>query len=136
MAIPQSTPDPITGDQNLGQSEDERYRLNAFTGAILTKRDEAVSGRQTCGIEAEWHEDEEAYQGVDDANRGFTRQHVQTPKRSYATATRDDTPRSTVFLNITRPYTDAAAARVADMLVPTDDRPWAMQHDAYPEAER
>ena len=35
--------------------------------------------------------------------------------------------RATLLPNITRPYTDAASARVGDMLLPTDDRNWALK---------
>ncbi|CAN5815293.1 hypothetical protein BH20PSE1_BH20PSE1_01180 [soil metagenome] len=125
-----STPMPLETD--LVSNDDDTYRLNAFTSAILTKRDEAVSGRLTSGIESEWSEDEESYAGIDSANRGFQGRHVQTPKTAYLSRGRDAEPRSTVFLNITRPYTDAAASRVADMLVPTDDRPWAIEPTPVP----
>lgn len=107
---------------------DQTFKLEAFTSAIVAKRDEAVAGRATSGVEQEWSDDEEAYEGCDEANRGFSHRYVQTPKTSQPIVTRDSKAqvRSTVFLNITRPYTDAAASRVADMLVPTDDRPWAI----------
>ena len=39
--------------------------------SLLAKRREAIAGRAGSGIEDEWTEDEEHYQGIDDANRAF-----------------------------------------------------------------
>ena len=39
--------------------------------SLLAKRREAIAGRAGSGIEEEWTEDEEHYQGIDDANRAF-----------------------------------------------------------------
>ena len=48
-------------------------RIEALATSIAKKRDDAVKHRQQSGIEDEWTEDEEAYQGIDDANRGADR---------------------------------------------------------------
>ena len=101
---------------------------SALEIAIADKRKDAVSFRQNLGIEQELALCEEAYEGVDSANRsgeGYTSARYGKPvspeggSRGQINA---HGTRSTVFLNITRPYADAAAARVADMLIPTDDR--------------
>lgn len=108
-----------------------------FVQTLLTKRREAISGRTGSGIEEEWTEDEEHYQGIDDANRAFqnANQLQRGGKASMiGTAPKDQGPsRSVVFLNITRPYVDAASARVADMLLPTDDRAWEIKPTPIPE---
>lgn len=109
-------------------------RRAAFVLSLLAKRKEAISGRQGSGIEAEWIEDEEYYQGVDDANRAYVATNLSAAKR-WATSSSSDNrapERSVVFLNLTRPYVDAASARVADMLLPTDDRAWAMRPTPVP----
>ena len=82
---------------------------------------EAISGRASSGIEEEWTEDEEHYQGIDDANRAY--QNANQLYRSRKASLTGNAPsnngpsRSVVFLNITRPYTDAASARVAEFTV-------------------
>ena len=43
------------------------------------KRAEAIAGRKNSGIEDEWRIAEDAYQGIDDANRGSTA--VASPAR-------------------------------------------------------
>lgn len=120
--------DPMVETGGVGDQRENSFKLESFTSAILAKRDEAVNGRATSGVEQEWSEDDEAYEGLDEHTRGFSHRYVQTPKTSAPIMPRDGKGqvRSTVFLNITRPYTDAAASRVADMLVPSDDRPWGI----------
>lgn len=107
-----------------------------FVQTLLSKRSEAISGRASSGIEEEWTEDEEHYQGIDDANRAYQSANQLFRSRKAAligSAPSSNGPsRSVVFLNITRPYTDAASARVADMLLPTDDRAWEIKPTPLP----
>lgn len=127
----ENTPAP-DAQSNMGADD---VRRNAFRQALLGKRQEAISGRVASGIETEWLEDEEHYQGIDDANRAYVANAMTNAKR-WATTGRTqnerDTTRSTVFINITRPYVDAAAARIADMLLPTDDRSWELKPTPLP----
>lgn len=108
--------------------------LEALGQAIAIKRREAVAGRTTSGIEDEWLGDEEFYQGYDDANR---HEFAHLQRKPLATGgSSDPRPRtagSTVFPNITQPYVDAAAARVGDMLLPTDDSNFAIDPTPIPD---
>ena len=116
-------------DQDLQEPERSTFLLS-----LLAKRKEAISARTASGIETEWEEDEEHYQGIDDANRAFAATSSNSTKR-WATNERARTQeavRSRVFLNITAPYVDAASARVADMLLPTDDRAWELKPTPIP----
>lgn len=128
---------PEEGGQYQPRTDAEIERLEALAakvdafGASLTKRrDEAIVARRNSGIEDEWRRCEEAYEGIDDANRGTTAPMGKPSGADggYINGPADQAAgRSTVFLNITRPYVDAAAARVGDMLLPTDDTPWALK---------
>lgn len=101
---------------------------------LIGKRDEAITGRASSGIESDWQEDEEHYQGIDDANRRFQAAfRTRSTKNIFEKREKDPGTRSVLFLNITRPYVDAAAARVADMLLPTDDRAWEIRPTPIPE---
>lgn len=108
-------------------------RLNALGLALSKTRSEAINHRLSTGIEGEWVEDEEFYEGIDDANRGERRCSTwhQKPAGQAAPASAEDV-RSTIFINITRPYVDAAAARVGDMLLPVDDRGWVIEATPVP----
>lgn len=113
------------------EPENRDARLEAFAATLIQKRKDAIDGRARSGIEDQWREDEDAYEGVDEANKG-DKGRTQKPLFS-AGAEDDEGKRSTVFIPITGPYCDAAAARVADMLLPTDDRPWAIKPTPVPE---
>lgn len=126
----------LLAQQHDDSGEPQRDLRAEFVLTLLSKRREAISGRAGSGIEEEWTEDEEHYQGIDDANRSF--QNANQLYRSRKAAIIGGQPkqqgpaRSVVFLNITRPYTDAASARVADMLLPTDDRAWEIKPTPLP----
>jgi len=107
-------------------------KVEAFGASLAKKREEAVSGRAASGIEDDWTADEEAYQGIDDANRD-TVSKPSSPNGSFQAARSGGATRSTVFLNITRPYVDAASARVADMLLPNDETNWDIRPTPMPE---
>ncbi|WP_416406517.1 hypothetical protein RCH27_08510 [Paracidovorax citrulli] len=119
-----------------GSTERPRDLRAEFVLTLLAKRREAIAGRSGSGIEEEWTEDEEHYQGIDDANRAYQNANQLFRSRKAAmigTQSKNQGPsRSVIFLNITRPYTDAASARVADMLLPTDDRAWEIKATPLP----
>ena len=106
--------------------------IEAFSATIKEKRKDAIEGRAASGIETIWQEDEDHYNGEDDATRGTWSKGKNTTD-GLTEAKRKAQTRSTVFLKITRPYCDSAAARVADMLLPTDDRNWALRPTPLPQ---
>ena len=122
-------------DQPIEKSEAElereqalAARVEAFGKSLVKSRAEAIAARKSSGIEDEWAAAEDAYQGLDDHNRGDNVMAKPTsPYGGVVASKAAKTTRSTVVLNITRPYVDAAAARVGDMLLPTDDSPWAIK---------
>jgi hypothetical protein len=117
------------------RAERERtLRLDALGESLSKKRGEAIEGRQNSGIETQWLEDEEFYQGIDDANRGeHSNPAWRTKPPGQVAAEPQGGTRSTVFPNITRPYVDAAAARIADMLLPTDDKSFSLENTPIPD---
>jgi hypothetical protein len=123
-------------DENTKTEDVQDVGLRAlFLQNLLAKRSEAIGGRAASGIEIEWQEDEEHYQGIDDANRQYQNTWQMTqPKRWAETgqSSGNAPTRSVVFLNITRPYVDAASARISDMLLPTDDRAWLLKPTPIP----
>lgn len=116
------------------QADQKAQRLSAIANAITRKRTEAIAGRKSSGIEDEWSEVQDAYEGIDDANRHEHGTYKPDASGSFQTAKRT-TNRSTVFVNITAPYVDGAAARMADILLPTDDRPWSIRPTPIPDTK-
>lgn len=110
--------------------------VEAFAAQVKEKRKTAIEGRRQSGIEQIWQEDEEHYEGIDDANRTTSRLvkgRSTTDRPRELSGQAAGATRSTIFLRITRPYVDAAAARVSDMLLPTDDRNFALRHTPTPQ---
>jgi hypothetical protein len=90
---------------------------------------EAIQARETSGIEEVWQDSEDLYNGVD---------HLSNP--GSLVKTRDQQPvaqapdsRSKILLNITKPKTDIGVARVQEMLVPHDEKPWEVGPTPVPE---
>jgi hypothetical protein len=119
------------------QTDEERAARLEKLGAVLAKsRKEAILARQSLGIDEQWTEDLEFYEGIDDANRaemGARKSVKPTEGGSSPRIAKSDDIRSTVFVNITRPYCDAAAARISDMLMPTDDRAFSIGPTPVPD---
>jgi hypothetical protein len=124
---------PATSDS---PDEQRLARLQALADTLKSTWDEAVNGRKASGIEQQWIEDEEHYEGIDDANRGKITaaggSDTKPPWQLTAAAVTEDTS-STEFVNITGPYVDAAAAKVGDILQPTDERSWSIGPTPIPE---
>lgn len=122
---PHLTPDPA--------------QLDAIARVMAAKREEAKRTRTESGIELTWQYAEEAYVGIDDANRheygGDPRwakpMSMDGPLTSNQPA-RDNT-KSTVFVGITARYTDAGSAKVAEILLPEDDKAFSFTETPVPE---
>jgi len=136
------TEDPFEDEeaaaQRLQEAEHKQAKLDALAAALAKKRQSAVEGRAGSGIEDIWREDEEFYEGIDDANR-HENVHTVKPRdlngRGGASIKEEATvgTGSTIFANITRPYVDFSAGRAADMLLPTDDRNWDISSTIVPD---
>jgi len=108
-------------------------QLDQLGLSLSASRSEAIAGRKNSGIEDEWLGDEEHYEGIDDANRHESALDDKPAGRPDSRHGQDDETQSNIFINITRPYVDGAGARVGDMLLPVDDRPWAIEPTPMPE---
>lgn len=136
--------DPLDIDE-VGQNEQEKAlaaqmeRLQLFQEMLVKRRKEAVQARAASGTERRWLDDLDSYHGRDAVNRRVDMLDAATGNMLAMTATRQsagDTQqaaRSTVFVQLTRQKTNAAAARCADMLYPMDDRNWGIVPTPVPE---
>jgi hypothetical protein len=126
-------------DPTAGFTEEQKMavRLDAFGASLVKSRAEAIASRQTSGIEDIWREDEEFYEGIDDLNRLDERViHRTKPAAGTAYMGPPVMPnRSRVFPNITAPFTDAYAAHISDILLPTEEAPWKIEATPIPEID-
>lgn len=116
------------------QDDIRAHTLEVLGVTLAGSRSKAIDARASSNIEAEWLEDEEHYEGIDDANRGERRAwRGKPPGLTEQASTEREATSSTAFINITAPYVDSASAMVSDMLLPTDDRPWSIKPTPIPQ---
>ena len=108
-------------EEALAFEEQEQLaeRLQAF-GARLSEKAEYES-RQRSDIEQRWLKDLRQFHG----------EYSATEKSDL-----EASGGSTLFVNITRNKTNAAEARLQDMLFPTDDRNWGIKPTPLPQLEQ
>lgn len=131
--LPPKSPRASQDDKPAMTQEDRARILDNLAAAVGKKLRDAISARQASGIEQVWTQDEEFYQGIDDANR-HEFAHITTKPTEGGRDVKLQKPKgSTLFPNITAPYVDAAAAKMADMLLPTDDRNFVVEPTPVPD---
>ncbi len=118
--------------------------LNSISAALVEKRDAAKTARVSSGIETIWRECEEAYVGIDDANRaewGDSKwakpQAMSGPLTAGTTAlSKKAEYKSTVFLRLTARYVDAGMAKLSDILLPPEDKAFSLKGTPLPELQK
>lgn len=126
--------------EGQGQGGDTS-RLDAVGQTLADKREEAVRARTDSGIEEIWRAAEEAYLGIDDSNRGewagarwAKPTSLEGPLQATATRrTMTEGTRSTVFVRLTARYVDAGTAKVSEILLPADDKAFALKPTPVPD---
>ena len=108
-------------------------KLQSFGASLGGQRDEWIRSRGSYGVDKRWIEDEDQYNGKDNINKAAS-QMMTSVEQGYPVTTQGAKPhRSTVFIGMTRQKTNAAEARLADILLPTDDRNFGIQPTPSPE---
>jgi hypothetical protein len=120
------------------EDEEERMRkkaekLQSFGASLSGQRDEWIRSRGSYGVDKRWIEDEDQYNAKDNINKAAS-QMMTSVEQGYPVTTQGAKPhRSTVFIGMTRQKANAAEARLADILLPTDDRNWGIQPTPDPQ---
>ena len=108
-------------------------KLQSFGASLGGQRDEWIRSRGSYGVDKRWIEDEDQYNGKDNINKAAS-QMMTSVEQGYPVTTQGAKPhRSTVFIGMTRQKTNAAEARLADILLPTDDRNFGIQPTPDPQ---
>jgi hypothetical protein len=107
-------------------------RLQMFGHNLAKTRDDWIRDRYSYGVDKRWLEDQDQYDSKDYVNR-MASQMMTSVEQGYPVTTQHARPhRSTVYIGMTRMKTNAAEARLADILLPTDDRNWGIQPTPSP----
>lgn len=107
--------------------------------AIAQRRDDAKAARTASGIETTWKEAEEAYIGIDDANRQeFQDARWAKPMSMDGPVTTGKAPqqqehKSTAFVRLTARYVDAGSAKLGEILLPADDKAFKFSETPVPD---
>lgn len=127
MAKPPMIDVEIEVEDPAAEKERLQERLQAFGHNMAKQRDEWIRSRYSYGVDKRWLEDEDQYNAKDNINKAAS-QMMTSVEQGYPVTTQQAKPhRSTVFIGMTRQKTNAAEARLADILLPTDDRNWGIQ---------
>jgi len=124
-----------------GEGASESEQLQRLGQALADKRREAVDARKSSGIEDVWRKAEEAYLGIDDANRHefagakwAKPTALEGPVQTNANkSTMQEGARSTVFVRLTSRYVDAGAAKLGEILLPIDDKAFSLKATPVPD---
>src|SRR5271154_2961391 len=118
---------------------EDQATLDAIGVAIAFKREEAKTARSTSGIETTWKDAEEAYIGIDDANRHeFQDARWSKPMSVEGPVATGRRPRavdhrSTASVRLTARYVDVGAAKVSEILLPADDKAFSFTETPVPD---
>lgn len=129
----------MENENNTEMSEAEREeRMESLSRLFVQMRSDAVNARKTSGIEDVWMSCEEAYLGIDDLNRSeFSKANWAKPTSMSGPVTTNDirgsSKRSTVFIPLTRRYVDAASAKLAEIILPIDDKAFMIKPEPIPD---
>lgn len=118
--------------------EERADLLQVLSLSVAAKRKAAVDARKSSGIETIWINCEEAYLGIDDANRHeFSDAKWAKPMSTEGPLTSNKIsggqPRSTAFVRLTSRYVDHAAAKLAEILLPIDDKAFSFEPTPNPD---
>jgi len=128
----ESGPAGDAGELTPEQAAELEKRRGVIESRMCDDIREAIGGRTMSGIEEVWRESDDLYNGVDE--RTAPESTVKT--RDQVRAAAGGSARSKVVLNITAPKTDTGVARVQEMLVPTDDKPWGLDPSPVPDIDK
>ena len=123
---------PVEEDQQAAKERTEE-KLQTFGTNMAQQRDEWIRSRYSYGVDKRWLEDEDQYNAKDNINKAAS-QMMTSVEQGYPVTTQQAKPhRSTVYIGLTRQKSNAAEARLADILLPTDDRNWGIQPTPKPD---
>jgi len=131
---PSPAMEDIVDQQEMTLIAEEKLEL--LGQSLASRRDEWVNARKASGVEKRWMEDLDQYHGRDSSTKQAASM-MESAEQGYPITNQGNKPqRSTVYVNITRPKTNAVEARLANMLFPSDDRNWGLKPTPNPDLIR
>jgi hypothetical protein len=117
----------------------EEEKLKQLEAQLCKERTASIEARKRQGLDAIWSKARKQYQGISVENRGSLSSMEKGETLDSALTSVDQSSStskgSTVVVNITRPYTNAGTARVADILLPTNKLPFEFKQTPVSDIE-
>jgi len=116
------------GSESISKTELKRRlkeEMDSVRISVVAQRDEWVRHRASTGVEERWRRANALYHGEENSDTLFVdtlKNGPQSREQKRAMANR-----SRVVINIVRPKTDQAIARMCEILLPTDDKNWGIK---------
>jgi hypothetical protein len=121
----------VTKDQ---YDSHRRSKRDALHGQFSRQRDDWVAHRASLGVESRWRRAQALYLGDEDSGGDSALTDTLKNGPTRAGSGGQVAARSKVVVNIVRPKVDQAVARMAEILLPVDDRNWGIKPTPVPEA--
>ena len=129
-------PEDMQPEDSQAVQLEQEDKLQLFSRTLAQTRDDWIRARAATGWDKQVQEDLDQYHGIDAATR-MASSMMDSVQQGFPVTTRNAQPtRSTLFVGVTRQKTNAAEARLADILLPTDDRNWGIQPTPDPDGAR
>lgn len=138
ITLPQSVL-ALLQEQPSSQEPMSENRLDKISEAFVKIRQQAIDGRRSDEIDKIFTNCEEAYAGIDDANRGHFRGRWKKPMSGEGPVVVDQSGkakndnRSTAFIRMTARYVDIGSAKVSEILLPANDKAFSLSATPVPE---
>src|SRR5437868_7375253 len=126
-----------------GSDEDDEHQLSPdavaekleiFGATLSSLAMQWVAARAAQGHDQRWAEDIRQYNGKDESNAAASNMMKSVQQGFPMTGAGNSVAtRSTVFVQVTRQKTNAAAARLGDILLPTDERNFSVGPTPLPQ---
>jgi hypothetical protein len=112
--------------------EAQSAKLQMFSAVLTNRRNEWIRARASEGLDARWVLDVDQFNGEDTANKMAANMMTSVEQGYPVTTHQAKASRSTVFVQVTRQKTNAAVARLGDILLPTEERNFGIKPTPLP----
>ncbi len=127
-------PSDLTPEEAQASEKELRFeRLQDLGARLAAQRDEWINARKTKGWDKRVQEDIDQYHAKDRSDSDSADMMASVRAGVPVTRQTTATTRSTVFIGLTRQKTNAAEARLSDVVLPTDELNWAAHPTPKPE---
>lgn len=125
-----------TTEEDSQAVEAREDRLQVFSGSLSKLRDEWIRAREATGWDKRVSQDLDQYHMRDAATK-MASSMMDSVQQGQPITVRNAMPtRSTVFVGVTRQKTNAAEARLSDIVLPTDDKNYGFTPTPDPEGAK